>query len=44
MLIDAGADINTHSRGYGIPLQAASWEGDGKVMQMLMDAGVDMYP
>lgn len=41
MLTDVGAEVNAQGRHYSNVLQAASSKGHEKVVQMLMDAGVD---
>ena len=39
ILMDAGADMNTQDGYYGNALLATSYEGNEKVVQILMDTG-----
>ena len=41
MLLDRGADVNAQGGMYGNALQAASYWGYEKLMQMLVDRGAD---
>ena len=42
ILVDAGADVNAQGGDYGNALQAASSNGDKKVVQILPNAGADV--
>ncbi|KAJ6161291.1 hypothetical protein N7470_004687 [Penicillium chermesinum] len=42
MLLDRGADVNTHDRLYGSALHAACIRGHSNVVQVLVDRGADI--
>ena len=42
LLLDKGADVNAVGGEYGNALQAASYGGHDKVMQMLLEKGADV--
>ncbi|PIG84613.1 hypothetical protein AARAC_010916 [Aspergillus arachidicola] len=42
MLLQHGADVNTHDEFYGTALQAACYEGHDKVVEMLLEEGADV--
>jgi ankyrin repeat protein len=43
MLLDRGADVNAEGGQYGSALQAASYKGHDKIVQMLLDRGADIH-
>ncbi|KAL9123930.1 MAG: hypothetical protein Q9175_008281, partial [Cornicularia normoerica] len=42
MLLDRGADVNAQGGYYGNALQAASFDGHDKLVQMLLDRGANV--